>query len=513
MRTKHSLKNISISLFSQVVIVILGLVSRKVFLNSLGVNYLGINGLLTNILSMLALVESGIGISIVYNLYKPLADDDTDKITALVQLYRKAYGILALIVLLISTILYPFLGYFIKNGDQISNITIVYFIFVVKTMVSYLNAHKWSLINADQRGYILAKMNLLFQVSSTIAKIIILTVTKNYILYLTTELLIFLLQNIINGFIVNKRYPYIKTKTKFLLNQSTIDNIKTNVKAMFLHNIGGYLVFGTDNILISTFVGLASVGIYSNYTMIIDQLVAFIRPILGGIGASVGNLVATENSEKKYFIFKTAYLVNFWVYSLCIVFLYNLLEPFINWWLGGEYLLDDLTYTFILVNLYLTGMRTAISTFKNKAGLFVQDRYASLFEGFINMISSLVLVKTLGLSGIFIGTTISTISTVFWTQPYIVYKNVFQKSVWSYYKRYGFYVMLTLLTCFISTGLCNLLVVGNSLVSLIEKGIICVVVPNLFYIAVFHKSEEFQYIRNVLSLRLPGLKLKLTSAK
>lgn len=513
MRTKHSMKNISISLFSQVVIVILGLISRKVFLNSLGVNYLGINGLLTNILSMLALVESGIGISIVYNLYKPLADDDTDKITALVQLYRKAYGILALIVLLISVILYPFLGYFIKNGGQISNITIVYFIFVVKTMVSYLNAHKWSLINADQRGYVLAKMNLLFQVSSTIAKIIILTATKNYILYLTAELLIFLLQNIINGSIVNKRYPYIKTKTKFLLDQTTMNNIKTNVKAMFLHNIGGYLVFGTDNILISTFVGLASVGLYSNYTMIIDQLVALISPILSGIGASVGNLVATENNEKNYFIFKTVYLVNFWVYSLCVVFLYNLLEPFITWWLGGNYLLDNLTYTFILVNMYLTGMRTAISTFKSKAGLFVQDRYAPLFEGFINLISSLVLVKTLGLSGIFIGTTISTITTVFWTQPYIVYKNIFQKSVWSYYTRYGFYLTLTLLTCFISARISNLLVEGNSLVSLIEKGIICVIVPNLFYVAVFYKSEEFQYIKNVLSLRLPGLKLRLTSAK
>lgn len=513
MRTAHSIKNITMSIFSQVVLVLLGLISRKIFLDSLGIQYLGVNGLLTNVLSVLALVESGIGISIVYNLYKPLAEDNRTQIIALIQLYKKAYTVLAGIVLLITIVLYPFLGYFIKAGGHIPNLTIIFFIFVIKTMISYLNAHKWSLINADQRGYILAKTNLMFQVISTIVKIAVLIITHNYIAFLVLEIIIYVIQNIVNGLIVNKRYPYIKTKEKYSIEKNTMDNIKNNVKAMFLHNIGGYLVFGTDNILISTFVGLATVGLYSNYTMIIDQLKALINPILGGIGASVGNLIATENSEKNYSVFKTAYLVNFWIYSFCVIFLYNLLEPFINWWLGGNYLLDNLTFMFILINVYLTGMRTAISTFKSKAGLFVQDKYAPVFEGFINLISSLVLVKILGLPGVFIGTTISSIATVFWTQPCIVYKYIFQKSAWLYFRRYGLYAILTLATGFITTNICNLLVAGNTFVSLIEKGLICVVVPNLIYIAVFHKNDEFKFIRNVVSLRFPGLKVKLLAAK
>ncbi|MGF9965397.1 lipopolysaccharide biosynthesis protein [Bacillus rhizoplanae] len=513
MRTIHSIKNISISIISQVVIVILGFISRKVFLDSLGVDYLGVDGLLTNVLSVLALVEAGIGASIVYNLYKPLADGNRAKVIALVQLYKRAYGVLAIIMLLLSICLYPFLEHLMKNGSSISNISIIYFIFVAKNMIAYLNAHKLSLINADQKGYVLAKTNLIFQVCTTIAKIIVLVSTQNYILYLIIELVIYISQNTINGRIVNKRYPYIKTKEKYPIDKDTKKNLIKNVKAMFLHNIGGYIVFGTDNILISYFISVGTVGIYSNYTMIINQLASLVNPILNGIGASVGNLIATESSDKNYSIFKVAYFVNFWIYSFCVIFLYNLLEPFISWWLGKEYLLDNITFIVILINFYLTGLRTAIATFKNKAGLFIQDKYAPLIEACINLTSSLVLVKFLGLSGIFIGTTISTITTVFWTQPYIVYKNVFKKSVWSYFSRYGIYVVLTLITCLITTNICNALIVGNSFMSLVGKGMICLIVPNIIYSLIFFNSKEFQYIKNVFNSVLLGLKIKLTSVK
>ncbi|PLR87263.1 lipopolysaccharide biosynthesis protein [Bacillus sp. V33-4] len=502
MRIKHSIKNISISIFSQMVIVILGFISRKVFLDSLGVDYLGVNGLLTNVLSMIALVEGGIGISIVYNLYKPLAENDREKIIALVQLYRKAYAVLAIIVLFISLALYPFLGYLMKDGGSISNITIIYLLFVVKNVIAFLNAHKWSLINADQKGYILVKMDLMFQVLTTIGKIMILLSTQNYILYLVIELIIFAIQNVINGEIVNKRYSYIKTKVKYPVDKVTKENLITNVKAMFLHNIGGYLVFGTDNILIASFISVATVGLYSNYTMIIQQLSSLVNPIIDGIGASVGNLIATESSDKNYSIFKIAYFVNFWIYSFSVIFLYNLLEPFISWWLGEEYLLDKLTFILLLINFYLTGMRTAIATFKNKAGLFVQDKFAPLIEGFINLISSLILMNYFGLAGVFMGTAISTIATVVWTQPFIVYKNVFKRSVRQYFLKYGLYVFLTIMTCFVTTEICSAFRSSDSFVSLILKGTICLIIPNIIYVTVFFKTEEFQYLLNIVKADL-----------
>ena len=199
MRVKNSIKNIYISIFTQLVITLLGFISRRVFISSLGSEYLGVNGLLTNVLSMLSLVEGGIGTSIVYNLYKPLAENDKPRVIALIQLYKKTYAILAIIVFVLSMALYPFLGILVKQSDGISYLAIVYFLFVFKNIVSYLNAHKWSLINADQKGYVLARYNLLFNVITTIAKIVVLATTQNYVLYLVIEVLIFLVQNIWNG--------------------------------------------------------------------------------------------------------------------------------------------------------------------------------------------------------------------------------------------------------------------------------------------------------------------------
>jgi O-antigen/teichoic acid export membrane protein len=513
MRTIHSIHNISISIFSQVIITLLGFVARKVFLDSLGASYLGINGLLTNVLSALILVESGIAISIIYNLYKPLAEDDREKVIALIQLYKKAYGILAIITLFISIGLYPLLDHLMKDGEPIPYIALIYSIFVAKNILTYLNAHKWSLINADQRGYVLTKVNLLFQIGTMITKIIILIMTQNYILYLILELLLFALQNIINGRIVNKRYSYIITKEKYTIDKDTKNNIIKNVKAMFYHNIGGYLISSTDNIIISSFLSLATVGLYSNYTMITDSLFAFVTPILGGIGASVGNLIATESNDNAYFIFKISYFVNFWCYSLCIIFLYNLLEPFIRWWLGESYLLNNLALVFILINFYLYGMRTAIQTFKIKAGLFVQDKYASLIEGLINLISSLIFMKYFGLAGIFMGTTLGMITIVFWTQPYIVYKHLFKRPVSSYFMSYGLYLALTIGTCAITTWICNYFFVGDTFISLIARGVLCLLIPNVIFVAVFYKNSEFQYLKHIVINFMSILKVKLLSSK
>ncbi|OCT11046.1 flippase [Paenibacillus pectinilyticus] len=498
MRTQNSIKNIGMSIFSQVVITLLGFVSRKVFIDSLGIEYLGVNALLINVLSMMALVEGGIGISITYNLYKPLADNDRYKIIALIQLYRKTYRILALIILLISICIYPLLGHFIKDASKIPYLPTIYFLFVFKNMISYFNAHKWTLIQADQKGYILARMELLFQVVVTFIKIWILIVTHNYILYLAIELIVLVFQNIVNGIIVDRKYQYLKTSVKHDVDVSTKDNIIKNIKALFLHNVGSYLVFGTDSLLISSFISIAVVGFYSNYTMLLGQLSGILSPILSGIGASIGNLIATESSEKNYSIFKITYLVNFWLFSIIVIFLYNVLEPFINWWLGSGFLLDHRTYMLILVNFYLTGMRTSIATFKTRAGLFVQDKYVPIIEGILNLIASLVLLRYFDLAGIFMGTTISTIVTVFWTQPLIVYKNIFKKSIWLYFAKYGVYAVLTILTCIVTSYVGQSIVVGNSLVSIIVRGLICITIPNLIYVCLFYKTKEFQYLYQVL---------------
>lgn len=502
MRIKNSIKNIYICMLSQIIMVLLGFISRKIFIDSLGAEYLGVNGLLSNILSMLSLAEGGIGVSIVYNLYKPLADKDEPKIIALVQLYKKLYGFIGIFVLILSFCLYPFLGIVMKGVKGVPYMGLVYFIFVIKNVISYINAHKWSLINADQKGYILSTYNLIFDVTIIIVKIIVLKETKSYILFLLSEIFIIILKNIWNGRIVNTRYSYIKTKDKYTIDDEIRTNLITNVKALFLHNIGAYCVLGTDNLLIGGFINITTVGLYSNYNMIMSQLHGLISPILGGIGSSVGNLIAVDSKDKSYQIFNIVYLINFWLYSVTVIFLFNCLEPFINLWLGQGLLLDKLTFIFLLINFYLVGLRSSVLTFKSKAGIFKQDKYITLIVAFINLLSSVVLVKYFGLSGIFMGTTISTICIPLWNQPKLVYNIVFDKSLAEYLRKYFLYIGLTIIAGAITTLLCNCIVVVDGWMSLIIKGVISLTIPNIIYIFRFYKSDEFKYIYNTINLVL-----------
>lgn len=497
MRTKNAMRNICINILTQIIITMLGFLSRKVFIDNLGTEYLGVNGLLSNVISILSLVEGGIGTSIIFNLYKPLAEDDRPKVIALVQLYKKLYGILAIIILFLSICLYPFLGLLMKNSSGVPFLALIYFIFVAKNMISYLNAHKWSLINADQKGYVLARCNLIFNIVTTLSKITVLYFTQNYILYLLIEAAIFIVQNIWNGRIVNRRYPYIKTKQKYKIEKEIKDNLITNVKAIFLHNIGSYCVFSTDNILISALVSIQAVGFYSNYTLVINQLSTLAKQVLDGISQSVGNLIATESKEKSYKIFKITYLINFWIYSFGAICLYNLLEPFIGWCFGKNMILSKLVLVMSIINFYLSGLRSSITTFKTKAGVFAEDKYIPLIEAAINLGTSIILAKYLGLAGILIGTTISTISFPLLVQPKLVYNKVFNKSVTEYFKRYIIYVILTIVVGFITTITCNILVSGSGFFSLVYKGIVCVLIPNSIYILLFYRTEEFRYLYNL----------------
>ena len=505
MRTKNSIKNISITIFTQVIITLLGFISRKIFLNILGSEYLGINGFLTNVLSMLSLVEGGIGTSITYNLYKPLAEDDKKRVIALVQLYKKIYGILGCFIFLLSLTLYPFLGIFIRDSNDIQFIGVIYFIFVMKNIISYVNAHKWSLINADQKGYVISKYNLMFNIITTISKIIVLITTNSYIIYLIIELSIFIIQNVWNGNIVNKRYPYIKERLKYDIDTEIRNNLITNVKALFLHKVGGYCVFGTDNILISSLISIKLVGLYSNYTMIMSQLSSLLNPIINGIGASVGNLIASESKEKSYDVFQVVYMINFWIYSFCVIFLFNLIEPFINWWLGEGLLLGKTTLIIILINFYISGMRSSINTFKEKAGIFKEDKYYPIIEAIINLVVSIILAKKIGIVGIFLGTTISTISVPLWKQSKLVYNKVFNKSVIGYFYKYFLYILLTIVVGVITTLICNY-IVNTGFISLIIKVIICVIIPNLIYIVIFFKTKEFKYIVSLIKSVVNNLK-------
>lgn len=492
MRVKNSILNISAGIGSQIIITSLSFISRTVFINSLGIEYLGINGLLTNILAMLTLAEAGIGASIMYSLYKPVAENDQLKINVLMQFYRNAYMVIALIVLLLGLSIMPFLEFFIKDSS-VENIHLIYSVFLLNTVLPYLYVHKNSYLNVCQKGYIVTGIYSVSAIVTTSLKIGILHFTGNYILYLIIDSIITIFTIIILTIIVNKMYPFLRNKVTEKLDSGTKSNITKNVKAIVLQNIGNYLVFGTDNILISSFVSIAAVGLYSNYNMLIEICRTFINQIFNNIYHSVGNLVANESIDKVYSVYKVYMLLNFWLYSLLTILLLITIEPFIKLWIGSEFIMSNSVMIILMIIFYERGMRNSISTVKTTSGIFHEDRYAPLIQAAINLIISIVLVQYVGIAGVFIGTLISALAVPFWTTPYLVYKKVFHMPVLNYFIKYAFFVVIGIGTYLLTSSISSFIEADNFF-NLILIGFICLIVPNLIYLGIFCKTDEFKYL-------------------
>ncbi|WP_028550878.1 lipopolysaccharide biosynthesis protein [Paenibacillus sp. UNC451MF] len=496
MRINNSIINISVGIGNQLIITFLSFFSRTVFINTLGVEYLGLNGLFTNLLAMLSLAEAGIGSSIIYSLYKPVADNDYEKINVLMKLYKKAYTIIALVVLLLGLLLMPFLPYFIKDSS-LQNIHVIYLLFLVNTVIPYFFSYKTNLLNVYQKSYITTAIFTGLSIASTCLKIAILYWTQNFIYYLIVDSTIVISNSIILFIIVNRMYPFLKEKVTAKLDAITKSSIIKNVKAIVLQNVGTYFIFGTSNIMISTFVSIAAVGLYSNYNMLIEICRTFINQIFNNIYHSVGNLVAKESKEKIYSVYKVTMFLNFWLYSFCAIFMYVIIEPFITMWIGKQFVMEKMVLIVLMITFYERGMRNSISTVKTTAGIFHEDRYAPLIQAVVNLGSSIWLVQVMGISGVFIGALISALLVPFWTTPYFVYKKVFQKPLMHYYGTYAYYAAIGLGTCLLTSLLCRWLTADTILV-LALKIIICLVVPNVVYIVLFYKTEEFKYVFGIV---------------
>lgn len=503
MRTKNSIVNISVGLMNQIIITLLSFFSRKVFIDSLGIEYLGINGLFTNILAMLSLAESGIGSSIIYSLYKPVAENNEEKINVLMKLYRNSYWVIATIILLLGLSLMPFLDYFIKNSN-VKDINLIYILFLINTIIPYLFLHKNSFLNVSQKAYIITGLYSVSSIISISLKIGILHYTKNYILYLVTDIIITTTTSIILLIIVNKMYPFLKNKVSTKLDSETKNNIIKNIKAIVIQNIGGYLVFGTDNIIISSFVSVAAVGLYSNYNMLIEISRTFLNQVFMNIYHSVGNLVAKESKEKVYSVYKIIRLLNFWLYALITIFLFVTIEPLITIWLGSEFLMSKGILTILLIIFYERGMRNSITTVKTTAGIFHDDRYAPLCQAVVNLFVSIILVQYIGIAGVFLGTLISALVIPFWTTPYLVYKKIFNRPVINYFLKYTHYTFLGIGNFLITNFICNL-ISPNSLLIVVLRGFVCLIVVNLVFVAIFNKTKEFKYLWGIIKKIIEGL--------
>ena len=300
-------------------------------------------------------------------------------------------------------------------------------------------------------------------------------------------------------------YPFIKDKEKGKIKDHQKEEIVKNIRALVFHKIGSFAVKGTDNIILSKYIGITTVGIYSNYLLIIQAVDSIFGFLFNSIISSVGNLGAIESKSKSSSIFKSLHLLNFWIYSFVAILFINLLNPLISLWLGKDYLFSSIIVFVLSINFYLSGMRKSFLIFKDAFGLFWYDRYKPLLEAAVNLIVSIFLAKTMGTIGVFLGTTICILTTVYWIEPYVVSKYGFNESPLKYFKSNIYYLFIFIIVCYINYTLCNL-VTGHSIFGFIIKIIITLIIPNLIFLLLFNKKDEFKYLYNVLKKQALNLR-------
>lgn len=491
----NSLKNSIYGIASQLIIVLLMFVSRKIFVDILPVEYLGLNGLFSNVISVLSLTELGFGTAAIYALYRPIAMKDYKKQAVLMRVYAKIYHVMFFVVLILGLCLMPFIPYLIKDLPQIPNLYFIYYLFVINSAITYLFAYKRSLLFADQKNYRIVKANVLCKILCTLLQIIILKVTGNYILFLIIMIGTSFLENWIIARIVDKEYEYLKDYKDEHLDVETKQELIKNTKALLMHKIGAIAVFQTDNLITSTFVGIVATGLLSNYTMILNQVRMIITTIIDGAKASIGNYSATESDENKLIVFRKLNYINHIINSTCTTGLFILLNFFIaKLWLKNENLLLPQTVVLLLcIEFYLRGMRYSYNIFKETSGVYHPDRYKAIVEAILNLVISIILVNYIGIAGVILGTIITTICIPYVVEVYVTFKYVFHKGPMVYYKIFSRDVIATTTMVILSTILCANITVDNSLLQFFIMGIIAAIVSIVINILFYINTIEYRF--------------------
>ena len=297
-RTEYSAMNTTVAVISRMTAILMGFVTRVIFTHTLSENYVGINGLFTDILNVLSLTELGAGTAITYALYRPIAEGNIKKQQQLMKLYQTFYRGTAVCVGALGLALIPFMDVLMKNRPEVEHLTFIYLLYLANSVLSYLLVYKRTLIEAHQMNYVVLIYQTGFLVLQDLLQIVVLLTTGNFILFLLMYLMCTVLSNVCISRKAEKLFPYLKEKEKERLPAEERTGLFRNIRAMMMHKLGTVVVNNTDNLLISAFVGVVSVGIYSNYYLLIGSVRQVLDQVFAGITASVGNLGATEDQGK-----------------------------------------------------------------------------------------------------------------------------------------------------------------------------------------------------------------------
>lgn len=407
-RTQHARRNIVTSVINKLVIMLANFVMRTVLIKYLGEVYLGLDSLFVSILQILSLAELGISSAMVYSMYKPLAENDTTAVCALLRLYRTVYRWIALAIAVLGLAITPFLPIIVKKDlpDGL-NLYVLFFINLANTVLSYLFfAYRTSLFTADQRYSVNNNIYTIFKIGSTVAQIVaIILFSKQsfcYYLYSIVLPLTTMAKNMVSYFLSQKRYPQFQCEGK--VPKEEIENIKKRVAGMFLYKVSFVFRNSLDSIVLSAFLGLVMLGKYNTYYYVINAISGIMILVSNSVTASVGNSIVVESREKNFADFNKLQLLYMWLSSWLSVGMVGCLQPFIKLWVGEKMMFSDSIMFIFCVYFFTMHFSRICYMYRQAAGLWWQDRFRPIAETVVNLTLNILLVKYLGVVGVMLST-------------------------------------------------------------------------------------------------------------
>lgn len=332
-----------------------------------------------------------------------------------------------------------------------------------------------------------------------IAYIIVLFAFKSFALYLISALLLSIIENLFIQAYADKRYPWLKEKEIRKLDPEILQRFKKQIYGMFYHNIGTFVVMGSDSLVITKFLGLTTMGLYSNYSLITGNISGLLMAALGGLTASIGNLLTEKNAEKSFDVYKNLSFATFWIFSSVSSAILLAMQAFIAVWLGDKFTLSFPVLLMIVLNFYVLGMRKPIRLFQDASGIFYENRHIPVIGAVLNLGLSLFFVTFMGLTGVLLGTFLSTLILYGYSFPKYIYSPLFERPISVYIieqlKYFAIFGGILLLSS-ASTLLLNQ--IHNNWLNLMASIFLALILPNGLLFFIYHRTSEFQYFKSLL---------------
>ena len=493
-RKKTAIINSIVNVGTQMLTFVLSFVLRKLFIIYIGIDYLGINTVLAEGLGMLAITELGFQNVIVFQLYKPLSNGDTEKVSEIITLLKRVYRVVGITILILGLAMLPFLRVIVKNVKvPMSTVYIAYILLLVGSVVTYFCAFKRTLLYADQKQYITSIVDSIVNLGCSLLRLLAIILLKSFYVYTA----ITIVQNILSNYIIHLRckkyYPELRTNVK--VNGELKGILFQDTKNVLFGKIAGYIYSSTDNLVISAVLGTGLVGYFGNYTSITKAITRLISYCFGAMQPLIGNYVASESKEASYSFFKQYTFLRYYIASVVLVPAFCLINRVIEIWLGKEFILENIIPLLLVIDIYVACVQGAAGEFVSALGYFRYEKYISIIGAVCNLFISVVASYCVGIKGVLIGTVVS--QFVMWFgRSFILYKFYFEDGL----KKYGIYwgkqliyVIILIGECVLSKILLGTFQAEASLLLLMIQGILVVILCILVHTLVFCKTREFKY--------------------